>query len=128
MNLMFSLVNTLSGDRKQFLVFSLSKSRIIVVLRSNGAFILRLMTTVTNKRSLIKTSARFAFKVFAGLITLKAASALSVANKEFFTDINSGTFKTFGTKITWVIKRAFVPVVQGTMKLDFLGNSGGILA
>ena len=86
------------------------------------------MTTVAYKRSLIKTSTRFALKVFAGLITLKAASALSVANKELFTNINSGTFKTFGTKITWVIKRAFVPVVQGTMKLNFFGDSGRILA
>jgi len=86
------------------------------------------MTTVAYKRSLIKTNTRFALKVFASLITFKAASAFSVTYEKLFTNINSGAFKTFGTEIAWVIKRTLVPVVQRTMKLNFLGDGSRILA
>ena len=94
----------------------------------NGAVVDGFRAAIANVRSFVKAVAAFPDIISAGLITGGTGGALDVAENDLATCICFLTVIPVNTKVVSIIKGAFVVPVTQPVKLNFLGDSGRILA
>ena len=114
---MLGKIDSGSGIREFFTVFSFGKSCIVCIFVSNCTVIDLLRASIANIRGSVQTAALFLFKVFAGLVTCRTGSTLHTAKNNLAASIGFLAMIAMDTEVLSIIKGALVISVRQPVSL-----------
>lgn len=103
---MLSKIDSGSGIREFFTVFTIGKPCVIGIFMGDCAMINLFRASVADIRHLIQPVAPFFLKIFAGLITRRTGSTLNATKNDLATGIGLLAVITMNTEVLSVIKGA----------------------
>ena len=125
---MLGKIDSDSGIREFFTVFSFGKSCIVCIFVSDCTVIDPLRASIANIRRFVQTAATFLFEVFAGLVTCRTGSTFHTAKNDLAAGIGFLAMIAMDTEVLGIINGALVIPVRQPVGLYLFRDGGRILA